>query len=135
MDLKLKLERLGLFIQDSPDEHQAYVNIINSKKNDFFIAISYSGSTKSVQEMLKLAAEKKMKTLLITKNNYDNFSGVSHILEVYSNDLILRNVSTSSRIALLVMVDLIVNKIYLSDVAKYKKILEETSLKKISKTK
>lgn len=107
-DLELKLDRIKKYCKAYNDKNLQFFSAKNSDKDTVSIGITYSGNSKSVIESLEIAKEQGAKTILITNSQntyfYDNFDVV---LYVSSTDLRNRLITTTSRIALLYIIDLI----------------------------
>jgi DNA-binding MurR/RpiR family transcriptional regulator len=104
-----KFIRVNKTVYSSKDAHQMSMLIANMDENDVFFAVSYSGETKEVLELMKLASSKKAKIISLTKHTKSEITDMAdiNIFLSHSSEVPLRSSATSSRIAQFHMIDLI----------------------------
>ncbi len=127
-DLQLKLVRIGYNATAYQDIHTQHFSACNSTKNTLSIVLTYSSTTKEVLKNLKTAKEYGSKTILIgnQKSNDDDFVDV--YLNVRATESITRVFSTTSRFAMLFIVDILYHKLIQTDEKKFTKKLTKTRL-------
>ncbi len=107
-DLELKLDRVGKFCKSYNDKNLQYFAAKNSTDRTVAMGISYSGETESVIESLKISREQQAKTILLTNKRNDYFEEIFDIvIYVSATDMRNRLITTTSRLTLLYVVDLI----------------------------
>ncbi len=127
-DLQLKLVRIGFNATAYQDIHTQHFTACNSTENTLSIALTYSSTTKEVLKNLETAKSYGSKTVLIgnQKANNDNF--VDTYLNVIATESIARVFSTTSRFAMLFMIDVLYHKLIQRDEVKYHEKLTKTRL-------
>lgn len=129
-DFAYKLARLGKSISVYSDTHLQYVQAINSTDKTIAFALSYSGTTEEVLNMLEIAKKNNAYTILMTHNNELKETYIDQVLLIESTDLSSRTYSITSRIAALSTLDLIYLKLIDIDFDYYQSILEKTRKQK-----
>lgn len=129
-DLSYKLARLKKRTSVYSDTHLQYVQAMNSDKQTIAFALSYSGTTEEIINMLKIAKENDAITILMTQNDKLSVEYIDYIIPIDSTDLSCRTYSITSRIAALTVLDLIYLKIIDFDFEHYQEILEKTRKQK-----
>ncbi len=128
-DLEWKLDRIGIRCKSYQDLNLQYFAAKNTKNHDLAVGLSYSGTSKQVIESLHIAKEKGAKTLLITNENNTQFENeFTHVLYVSSTDEPGRLITTTSRLTMLYIIDLIYFQIISSDREKMNQILLDNKL-------
>ncbi|WZL80779.1 MurR/RpiR family transcriptional regulator [Vallitaleaceae bacterium 9-2] len=107
-DFELKLDRIGKFCKSYNDKNLQFFASKNLTENDLAIGITYSAKSKSVIDSLIVAKEQGAKTLLITSEKNTEFEhSIDFIVYINSTDHINRLVTTTSRLTMLYIIDLI----------------------------
>ena len=106
MDLQAKLNRQGKKAFAWSDAHSALTSIALLNKGDVLVAISHSGSTQDIVDVLKSFKERGITTVLIT-NALRSPAGLlaDHVLHTSARETTFRSGATASRIAQLTVVD------------------------------
>lgn len=109
MDAEQKFLRINKNAQSFSDVHMAAMTIANKGPGDVIVGISFSGKTKEVAQLLTLGNEKGCKTISITKLGKSIVSRQANISLHTSSakEAPYRSGATSSRIALLHMIDIL----------------------------
>ncbi len=106
MDLQAKLNRQGKKAFAWSDAHSALTSIALLKKSDVLVAISHSGSTQDIVDVLQSFKDRGVTTVLITnalRSPAGNFA--DHVLHTSARETTFRSGATASRIAQLTVVD------------------------------
>ena len=128
IDVCLRLSRLGYNASNGSDPYSDALKINNLKDGDLLIAVSYSGSSISLVQGIRLAKSNNAKCVLITS------TPKSHAAEYCDNVLVtaqsnMRDESISTRTAQLSLLDAIFAKlVYRDDLSKY-----ESNIKRVDK--
>lgn len=106
MDLQAKLNRQGKKAFAWSDAHSALTSIALLNKGDVLVAISHSGSTQDIVDVLKSFKDRGITTVLIT-NALRSPAGLlaDHVLHTSARETTFRSGATASRIAQLTVVD------------------------------
>ncbi len=124
-DLEYKLDRIGVTAKTYDEDNSQYFAAMNATPEMLCFGISYSGQTKSVLRNLRYARGQGAKTILIT--NVDNRGRFQDqydlILYVASNEAINRLITTTARLTMLYLVDLIFYSFIYSDFDRFNRIL------------
>lgn len=124
-DLEYKLDRIGVTAKTYDEDNSQYFAAMNATPEMLCFGISYSGRTKSVLRNLRYARGQGAKTILIT--NVDNRGRFQDqydlILYVASNEAINRLITTTARLTMLYLVDLIFYSFIYSDFDRFNRIL------------
>ena len=124
-DLEYKLDRIGVTAKTYDEDNSQYFAAMNAPPEMLCFGISYSGQTKSVLRNLRYARGQGAKTILIT--NVDNRGRFQDqydlILYVASNEAINRLITTTARLTMLYLVDLIFYSFIYSDFDRFNRIL------------
>jgi len=108
-DAEQKFTRIDKFVQAFSDEHMGATAIANKGPDDVVVGISFSGKTKQVIDLLKLAKQKNVKTISITKTGKSPVSNMSDI-QLHTSaarEATFRSGATSSRMAQLHVIDIL----------------------------
>ncbi len=106
MDLQLKLNRLGKSAIAWHDAHTALTSISMLKRGDALVAISHSGTTIDVIEVMNEFKARGVKIILITNSNRNPATSLAHLVLLTSaRETTFRTGATASRIAQLTVVD------------------------------
>lgn len=106
-DLQQKLSRIGRNAIYYPDQQIQIAAAAHLHNNDVAIAISYSGETKSINEMMKFANEQGAKTIAITQYSNSLSKIVDYPLYVPSSEKEIRIGAIQSRDSSFVISDLL----------------------------
>jgi DNA-binding MurR/RpiR family transcriptional regulator len=106
MDLQLKLNRQGKAAVAWRDAHTALTSVSLLNPGDCLVAISHSGTTLDVVEVIQEFKERGIKIILITNAIRSPATAVADIvLHTSARETTFRSGATSSRIAQLTVVD------------------------------
>jgi DNA-binding MurR/RpiR family transcriptional regulator len=106
MDLQLKLNRLGKRSIAWSDLHTALTSISLLKKGDVLVAISHSGTTLDIIDVISEFKEKGITIVLITNALRSPATAIADlVLFTSARETTLRSGATASRIAQLTVVD------------------------------
>jgi DNA-binding MurR/RpiR family transcriptional regulator len=106
MDLQLKLNRLGRASVAWRDAHTALTSISLLKKGDVLVAISHSGTTLDVIDVMNEFKERGVKIVLITNGLRSPAASIADlVLFTSARETTFRSGATASRIAQLTVVD------------------------------
>ena len=106
MDLQLKLNRLGIASIAWRDAHSALTSISLLKKGDVLVAISHSGSTVDVIDVITEFKNRGVKIVLITNGIRSQAATLAdYVLFTSARETTFRSGATASRIAQLTVVD------------------------------
>lgn len=109
IDAQQKLLRINKRATALTDTHLVATLIANAEKDDCLFAISYSGETPEVINVLGLAKEQGVKTISLTKYGQTSVSSLADIklYTSYSAEAPFRSAATSSRLAQLFIIDIL----------------------------
>ncbi|MDF2881636.1 MAG: Transcriptional regulator, RpiR family [Clostridiaceae bacterium] len=108
LDAFEKFTRINKNIRVSQDTHLQTQFASSLKEGDVAIAISYSGETRDTYDSIKTAKDMGATTISITKFGHNTISDLCDIkLFVSSPEINCRSCATSSRIALLNVIDIL----------------------------
>ena len=126
-DLYDKLLRIGYPALYSPDYHVSLTIAATLTSEDVAIFISYSGDTPEMLHLCQLASRRKAYTIAITRPVGNPLTeNASLSLSVNSPQTDRRIGAMSSRIAQLIMTDILFTGIVMQDYAKVEPCLEQT---------
>ncbi|TKH04644.1 MurR/RpiR family transcriptional regulator [Peribacillus simplex] len=108
-DAQQKLLRINKGATAFTDMHLVATLIANADENDIVFAISFSGETPEVVNILKLAKERGVKTIGLTHYGQTTVSSLcdATLYTSFSNEAPFRSAATSSRLAQLYMIDIL----------------------------
>ncbi|SFB32490.1 transcriptional regulator, RpiR family [Lentibacillus halodurans] len=127
-DAEQKFTRIDKNVQSFSDVHMGATAIANKGPNDAVVGISFSGKTKQVRHLLELAQHKQVKTISITKSGKSPVSSISDI-QLYTSaarEAIFRSGATSSRIAQLHVIDILLMALASKDYEEIVQHLDQT---------
>lgn len=127
-DLQLKLVRIGFNATAYQDIHTQHFTACNSTEKTVSIALTYSSTTKEVLKNLETAKNYGSKTVLIGNKEINNSNFIDVYLNVIATESIARVFSTTSRFAMLFMIDILYHKLIQRDEEKYNAKLIKTRL-------
>ncbi|GGJ87152.1 putative HTH-type transcriptional regulator YbbH [Lentibacillus kapialis] len=127
-DAEQKFTRIDKFVQAFSDVHMGATAIANKGPDDVVVGISFSGETKQVIDLLELAKKKGVKTISITKTGK---SPVSHMTDIQlhtsaAKEATFRSGATSSRMAQLHVIDILLMILASNEYEEVIKHLDET---------
>lgn len=106
MDLQLKLNRLGKAAISWRDAHTAMTSISLLNKGDCIVAISHSGTTIDVVDVMKAFKDRGVTVILITNALRSSATSIANlVLQTSARETTFRSGATASRIAQLTVVD------------------------------
>lgn len=124
-DFQKKLRRANVAVEFTNDHHEQYYLAKNSNLGTIAIGISYSGNTYDVLNSLDLAKQNGSKTILISNDKVSK-DYIDINLCVHSVEPITRDVTTTGRLAILFLLDILF--LHLLQVEKSRKqILKSTN--------
>ena len=127
LDLQLKLNRLGRLAVAWTDAHTALTSMAALSKTDFLIAISNSGATADVIDVMAAFKSRGVKSALITNNEKSAAAKVADlVLPTTAFETSLRSGATASRIAQLTVLDCLCVALAHQDLAKTRAALGES---------
>lgn len=127
MDLMHKLVRINKRVVFHTDSHLQLASAVHITPRDVAIGISYSGKTREVNEGIIKALEKGAKTISITSCNKNPLSNICYLsLKVPNVEKNLRFGAITSRMAQLVIVDILFLGVAMENLEKVENILLET---------
>ncbi|KEZ52607.1 MULTISPECIES: MurR/RpiR family transcriptional regulator [Metabacillus] len=108
-DAQQKLIRINKGATAFTDMHLVATLIANAQPDDVLFAISFSGETKEIVNVMKLARERGVKTIGLTHFGQTTVSSLSDVSlhTSFSNEAPFRSAATSSRLAQLYMIDIL----------------------------
>lgn len=108
-DAQQKLIRINKGATAFTDMHLVATLIANADPDDVLFAISFSGETQEIINVLKLAKERGVKTIGLTHFGQTTVSSLSDVSlhTSFSNEAPFRSAATSSRLAQLYMIDIL----------------------------
>jgi DNA-binding MurR/RpiR family transcriptional regulator len=108
-DAQQKLIRINKGATAFTDMHLVATLIANADPDDVLFAISFSGETQEIINVLKLAKERGVKTIGLTHFGQTTVSSLCDVsLHIsFSNEAPFRSAATSSRLAQLYMIDIL----------------------------
>lgn len=109
MDAQQKFLRINKHATAFTDTHLVATLIANADPDDVLFAISFSGETQEVVNVLSLAQARGVKTISLTKFGQSTVSSLSDISlhTSFSNEAPFRSAATSSRLAQLHVIDIL----------------------------
>ncbi|UAL53800.1 MULTISPECIES: MurR/RpiR family transcriptional regulator [Metabacillus] len=108
-DAQQKLIRINKGATAFTDMHLVATLIANADPEDVLFAISFSGETQEIINVLKLAKERGVKTIGLTHFGQTTVSSLCDVSlhTSFSNEAPFRSAATSSRLAQLYMIDIL----------------------------
>lgn len=110
-----KFIRLGIPVNALTEEHNAAQACAVLGEGDVVVAISHSGSTRSVLEAVRLAQEAGAKVIALTRFGRSPLERMADVvLHTLSPETAFRSEAIASRIAQLVLIDCLMVSVYLA---------------------
>jgi RpiR family murPQ operon transcriptional repressor len=123
-ELQTRLERFGFSASLSSDNHLMWVKICNAKPGDVLFAISYSGETPEIINIVEKAKSIGLKIVAITRYGKSKLTDKADLIfNVEPTENLIRILSFKSRTSMLYIVFRLAIHIYQSDEQKYNQIL------------
>ncbi|MBY0095806.1 MurR/RpiR family transcriptional regulator [Mesobacillus maritimus] len=109
IDAQQKLLRINKRATAFSDTHMVATLVANAEKDDVVFAISFSGETPEVTNVVALAKEHGVKTISLTKYGQSSVASLADInlYTSYSAEAPFRSAATSSRLAQLFIIDVL----------------------------
>src|SRR5690625_4408792 len=127
-DAEQKFLRISKNAQSYSDMHMAATSIANKGADDVVVGISFSGATSEVAKLLTLAKQRNAMTISITKYGSSLVSNVSDI-QLHTSaakEATFRSAATSTRIAQLHVIDILIMCLASKEYEETIKYLDET---------
>lgn len=127
LDAVQKFRRIGVSSYAHTDFHDQLTNAALLGSKDTCVLFTYSGKTKEIQLILKLLKTQNCKIIVVTKLRKTNLlKGADVYLNVLTREVTMRSGATSSRIAMLALVDILLSGVLSTNYGKYEKKLRKT---------
>ena len=127
LDAVQKFRRIGISSYAHTDFHDQLTSAALLGSKDACVLFTYSGKTKEIQLILKLLKAQNCKIIAVTQLRKTNFlKGADVYLNVLTREVTMRSGATSSRIAMLSIVDILLSCVLSTDYDKYEKKLLKT---------
>lgn len=127
LDAVQKFRRIGISSYAHTDFHDQLTNAALLGSKDACVLFTYTGKTKEIQLILKLLKEQNCKIIAVTQLRKSNLlKGADVYLNVLTREVTMRSGATSSRIAMLALVDILLSCVLSTDYNKYEKNLLRT---------
>lgn len=127
LDLQLKLNRLGQRCIAWTDAHTALTSMATLDQGDLLIAISHSGATRDIVDVLQAFRTKGTSTAIITNNpRSSGASKADMMLLTTAGESAFRSGATASRIAQLTLVDCLCIALAQRDMARTRTVLDQS---------
>ena len=127
LDAVQKFRRIGVSSYAHTDFHDQLTSAALLGSKDACVLFTYSGKTKEIQLILKLLKAQNCKIIAVTQLRKTNLlKGADVCLNVLTREVTMRSGATSSRIAMLSLVDILLSCVLSTDYDKYEKKLLKT---------
>ena len=127
LDAVQKFRRIGVSSYAHTDFHDQLTSAALLGSKDACVLFTYSGKTKEIQLILKLLKAQNCKIIAVTQLRKANLlKGADVYLNVLTREVTMRSGATSSRIAMLSIVDILLSCVLSTDYDKYEKKLLKT---------
>ena len=127
LDAVQKFRRIGVSSYAHTDFHDQLTSAALLGSKDSCVLSTYSGKTKEIQLILKLLKAQNCKIIAVTQLRKTNLlKGADVYLNVLTREVTMRSGATSSRIAMLSIVDILLSCVLSTDYDKYEKKLLKT---------
>lgn len=127
LDAVQKFRRIGASSYAHTDFHDQLTSAALLGSKDACVLFTYSGKTKEIQLILKLLKAQNCKIIAVTQLRKTNLlKGADVYLNVLTREVTMRSGATSSRIAMLSIVDILLSCVLSTDYDKYEKKLLKT---------
>lgn len=126
-DLEIKFMKIKIDALHYESPHMQLMKLATMDSNDMVIAISHRGETEDVIDVIKKAKNKNIKVLSITSIEKNTVASLSDFnLKIISEENILRSSAISSRMAQLIINDIIFLRLTQKDYRNTKNYIEES---------
>lgn len=126
-DLEIKFMKIKIDALHYESPHMQLMKLATMDSNDMVIAISHRGETEDVIDVIKKAKNKNIKVLSITSIEKNTVASLSDFnLKIISEENILRSSAISSRMAQLIINDIIFLRLTQKDYKNTKNYIEES---------
>lgn len=127
-DFQLKLIRIGFNATAYSDAHTQHFTASHGTNRTVALGISYSGTSTSVFENLKTSKENGSTTFLVAKPGLKKPSYVDYMLCCSATESGSRVFSTTSRFAILFLLDIIYHELIATDTDRFNQLLDTTRI-------
>lgn len=126
-DLEMKFIKINIEAVHYESSHMQLMRLATMDSKDLVIAISHRGETEDVIDVIKKAKKKNINVLSITSIGKNTVSDLSNYnLKIISDENIFRSSAISSRMAQLILNDIIFLRLTQEDYEKAKNYIEES---------
>ena len=126
-DLEMKFIKINIEAVHYESSHMQLMRLATMDSKDLVIAISHRGETEDVIDVIKKAKKKNINVLSITSIGKNTVSDLSdYNLKIISDENIFRSSAISSRMAQLILNDIIFLRLTQEDYEKAKNYIEES---------
>lgn len=126
-DLEMKFIKINIEAVHYESSHIQLMRLATMDSKDLVIAISHRGETEDVIDVIKKAKKKNINVLSITSIGKNTVSDLSNYnLKIISDENIFRSSAISSRMAQLILNDIIFLRLTQEDYEKAKNYIEES---------
>ncbi|WP_300360788.1 MurR/RpiR family transcriptional regulator [Fusobacterium sp.] len=126
-DLEIKFMKIKIDALHYESPHMQLMKLATMDSNDMVIAISHRGETEDVIDVIKKAKNKNIKVLSITSIEKNTVASLSDFnLKIISEENILRSSAISSRMAQLIINDIIFLRLTQKDYKNTKNYIKES---------
>lgn len=126
-DLEMKFMKIKIEAIHYESPHMQLMRLATMDSEDLVIAISHRGETEDVIDVVKKAKKKNIKVLSITSIEKNTVASLSdYNLKIISDENIFRSSAISSRMAQLILNDIIFLRLTQEDYATTKNYIEES---------
>lgn len=126
-DLEMKFMKIKIEAIHYESPHMQLMKLATMDSEDLVIAISHRGETEDVIDVVKKAKKKNIKIVSITSIEKNTVASLSdYNLKIISDENIFRSSAISSRMAQLILNDIIFLRLTQEDYAKTKNYIEES---------
>lgn len=127
LDAVQKFRRIGVSSYAHTDFHDQLTSAALLGSKDACVLFTYSGKTKEIQLILQLLKAQNCRIIVVTQLRKTNLlKGADVYLNVLTREVTMRSGATSSRIAMLSIVDILLSCVLSTDYDKYEKKLLKT---------
>lgn len=126
-DLEMKFMKIKIEAIHYESPHMQLMKLATMDSEDLVIAISHRGETEDVIDVVKKAKKKNIKIISITSIEKNTVASLSdYNLKIISDENIFRSSAISSRMAQLILNDIIFLRLTQEDYAETKNYIEES---------
>lgn len=126
-DLEIKFMKIKIDALHYESPHMQLMKLATMDSNDLVIAISHRGETEDVIDVIKKAKNKNIKVLSITSIEKNTVASLSDFnLKIISEENVFRSSAISSRMAQLIINDIIFLRLTQENYANTKNYIEES---------